>query len=348
MKFMGDSPLKGQTEQDAIYTVLKLCREHEVMKDEAYCQIIKQVTNNTSSKVDSSLRGWRMLYILSAHHKCSEVLKPYLYKFLEDVCRSSGANFQGIAHACEQNLRKTFQFGGRTQYPGGMEFKAMLAGRSSKRQLFLLPGSVERHVKIKTCSVALDVIEELCYEMGLHSPEAVEEYSLFVITNKGQNVHPLNRKDYILDVATEMEAIDSNFTFWFRRLIWAQPLKFDNELCVTVHYNQVVPDYLKGLLHILTQERRSEQQLQQVSKLAALQHRAKDGVYLPSVREVQEYVPPQIYWQQRPQLWLNMVTDHTQQVQALSYLPHVWLFILLHPDHQPEWAQFPQQGHPRE
>ncbi|XP_042197097.1 unconventional myosin-XV [Callorhinchus milii] len=318
MKFMGDSPLKGQTEQDAIYTVLKLCREHEVMKDEAYCQIIKQVTNNTSSKVDSSLRGWRMLYILSAHHKCSEVLKPYLYKFLEDVCRSSGANFQGIAHACEQNLRKTFQFGGRTQYPGGMEFKAMLAGRSSKRQLFLLPGSVERHVKIKTCSVALDVIEELCYEMGLHSPEAVEEYSLFVITNKGQNVHPLNRKDYILDVATEMEAIDSNFTFWFRRLIWAQPLKFDNELCVTVHYNQVVPDYLKGLLHILTQERRSEQQLQQVSKLAALQHRAKDGVYLPSVREVQEYVPPQIYWQQRPQLWLNMVTDHTQQVQALS------------------------------
>uniref|UniRef100_A0A4W3JGV5 Myosin XVA n=1 Tax=Callorhinchus milii TaxID=7868 RepID=A0A4W3JGV5_CALMI len=317
MKFMGDSPLKGQTEQDAIYTVLKLCREHEVMKDEAYCQIIKQVTNNTSSKVGCQWRMGTELVIIACitYHRLPPTpkLSPTLISMLHVT-----APLNRIAHACEQNLRKTFQFGGRTQYPGGMEFKAMLAGRSSKRQLFLLPGSVERHVKIKTCSVALDVIEELCYEMGLHSPEAVEEYSLFVITNKGQNVHPLNRKDYILDVATEMEAIDSNFTFWFRRLIWAQPLKFDNELCVTVHYNQVVPDYLKGLLHILTQERRSEQQLQQVSKLAALQHRAKDGVYLPSVREVQEYVPPQIYWQQRPQLWLNMVTDHTQQVQALS------------------------------
>lgn len=27
------------------------------------------------------------------------------------------------------------------------------AGRSAKRQLFLLPGGIERHLKIKTCSV---------------------------------------------------------------------------------------------------------------------------------------------------------------------------------------------------
>lgn len=29
------------------------------------------------------------------------------------------------------------------------------AGRSSKRQLFLFPGGIERHVKIKTCSVSV-------------------------------------------------------------------------------------------------------------------------------------------------------------------------------------------------
>ena len=29
------------------------------------------------------------------------------------------------------------------------------AGRSSKRQLFLLPGGIERHLKIKTCSVSI-------------------------------------------------------------------------------------------------------------------------------------------------------------------------------------------------
>lgn len=32
----------------------------------------------------------------------------------------------GIAKACEQNLRKTFQYGGRNKYPNTMELKAMM------------------------------------------------------------------------------------------------------------------------------------------------------------------------------------------------------------------------------
>lgn len=33
--------------------------------------------------------------------------------------------------------------------------------------------------------VALEVIEELCYEMGLHKLEAMEEYAIFLVTNRG-------------------------------------------------------------------------------------------------------------------------------------------------------------------
>ncbi|XP_039542942.1 unconventional myosin-XV isoform X2 [Pimephales promelas] len=320
MKFMGDYPMKGQAEQDVVSTILRLSGEYGLMKDEAYCQVLKQITGNTSSKTESCQRGWRLLYILTAFYKCSEALKPYLLKHLQDVCASPGVHFQGIAKACEQNLRKTFQYGGRVEHPNGMELKAMLAGRSSKRQLFLLPGGIERHLKIKTCSVALDAIEELCYEMGLHKLEALDEYAVFVVTNRGQNVRPLNKREYILDIATEAERVDSNYSLWFRRVIWTQPLKFDNELGVTMHYNQVSPDYLKGLLNVVPQGMASEQQLQQVSKLAALQHRAKDSLYLPSILEVQECIPTQLFGLQRPQQWLNMVNQHMQQVQALS--PH--------------------------
>ncbi|XP_043925992.1 unconventional myosin-XV [Protopterus annectens] len=320
MKFMGDYPLKGQTEQDTVYTILKLCGEHEVMKDEAYCQIIKQITENTSSKTDSCQKGWRLLYILSSYYKCSEVLKPYLLRFLQEICRSPGIQFQGIAKACEQNLRKTIHFGGRKEFPAAMELKAMVAGRSAKRQLFLLPGAIERHLKIKTCTVALDVIEELCYEMALHRPEALDEYAIFAVTNRGQNVRPLSKREYILDVATEIEQVDSNFMFWFRRVIWSQSLRFENELFVTMHYNQVLPDYLKGLLNIIPRGKASDPQLQQISKLTALQHRAKDSVYLPTIREVQEYIPSQFFAQLRPQQWMNIVMQHMQQIQALS--PH--------------------------
>ncbi|XP_054849655.1 unconventional myosin-XV [Eublepharis macularius] len=318
MKFMGDLPLKGQTELDVVCSLLKLCGEHEVIRDEVYCQIMKQITDNSSSKMDSRQKGWRLLYILSAYYRCSEVLKPYLLWFLRDVCSNPALNFQGIAKACEQNLQKTFQFGGRCGFPGNMELKAMVAGRSSKRQLVLLPGGIEKHLKIKTCSVALDVIEEICYEMGLNRPEAFNEYIIFAVTNQNQNVRPLNKKDYILDVVMEMEQVDSNYMFWYRRVIWSQPLKFDNELYVTMHYNQVLPDYLKGLFNTLPSTKLSTQQFQQVSKLAALQHRAKDSVYLPTLREVQDYIPPQFYHLLAAQSWLDMISQHTQQTQALS------------------------------
>uniref|UniRef100_A0A8C6T9A7 MyTH4 domain-containing protein n=1 Tax=Neogobius melanostomus TaxID=47308 RepID=A0A8C6T9A7_9GOBI len=136
---------------------------------------------------ESCQRGWRLLYILTAFHRCSDVMKPFLMKFLLDACSGPALQYQGIAKACEQNLRRTFQYGGRMQYPNNMEIKAMLAGRSSKRQLFLLPGGIERHLKIKTCSVAVDVIEELCFEMELHREEALDEYAVFLVTHRGKN-----------------------------------------------------------------------------------------------------------------------------------------------------------------
>ncbi|KAM4603322.1 unconventional myosin-XV [Polymixia lowei] len=320
MRFMGDHPLKGLMEQEVVSTFLKLIGEFNLMRDEAYCQILKQLTANTSSKPDSCQRGWRLLYILTAFYRCSEVLKPFLLKYLQQACRVPGVVFQGIAKACEQNLKKTFHYGGRIVPPNSMELKAMVAGRSSKRQLFLFPGGIERHLKIKTCSVALEVNEELCYEMGLHRMEAMDEYAIFVVTNRGQNVRPLNKQEYILDIATEAESVDSNYSFWFRRVVWTQPLKFENELCVAMHYNQVLPDYRKGLLNVLPRGKVSDQQFHQISKLAALQHRAKDIVFIPSIHELSEYIPPPLFGKQPPQQWVSMATQHMQQVQTLS--PH--------------------------
>ncbi|XP_068445095.1 unconventional myosin-XV isoform X1 [Clinocottus analis] len=320
MRFMGDSPSRGLTEQEVVNIVLKLIGEFTLMRDEAYCQLLKQLTANTSSKPDSCQRGWRLLYILTAFHRCSEVLKPFLLKNLQQASRSAGVQYQGIAKACEQNLKKTFRYGGRIVPPNGMELKAVMAGRSSKRQLFLFPGGIERHVKIKTCSVALEVIEELCYEMGLHKLEATEEYAIFLVTHKGQNVRPLNKHEYILDVATEAEAVDTNYSFWFRRVVWTQPLKFDNELCVAMHYNQILPDYRKGLLNVLTHGKVSDQQFHQISKLAALQHRAKDVIFIPSIHELSEYIATPLFKKQPPQQWVTMVTQHMQQVQTLN--PH--------------------------
>uniref|UniRef100_A0A3Q2NXA8 MyTH4 domain-containing protein n=1 Tax=Fundulus heteroclitus TaxID=8078 RepID=A0A3Q2NXA8_FUNHE len=189
--------MKGQTEQDLVAAILKV---HTHTQD---CCSNKFLTNCICVffahhcivffvvvylSMDSCQRGWRLLYILTAFHRCSDVMKPFLLRFLQDACDSPGMPYQGIAKACQENLKRTFQYGGRVQYPNSMEIKAILAGRSSKRQLFLLPGGIERHLKIKTCSVALDVIEDLCSEMGLQRLEALDEYAVFLVTHKGKGV----------------------------------------------------------------------------------------------------------------------------------------------------------------
>ncbi|XP_075926028.1 unconventional myosin-XV isoform X2 [Petromyzon marinus] len=318
MKFMGDYPLKGQGEVDSVFSLLKFSENQPEMRDEIYCHIVKQITSNKSPKPDSCHRGWRLLYIVTAYSKCSDNLKPYLLRYLREVANDSKASFQGMARVCEQHLRRTLQVGGRTQLPSSMELKALVAGRNSKRQLILLPGAIERHVKIKTNSTVQDVIEEICQEMGLHRQEAQEEFAIFLVTNRGESVRPLQKKEYILDVSSEAEKVDEMHRFWFRRIVWVRPLKFDNELYISMHFNQILPEYMNGLFLVLTAGRIDDQLTQQVAKLAALQHRIKGSDYQPTQREVGEYIPAQVLRMQRPQSWLGVVLQHSAQVQALS------------------------------
>ena len=109
----------------SLITLPQLIGEFSLMKDEAYCQVLKQLTANTSSKPyvcrlnlatrvtlwihyvpvfnacmscdvwsrDSCQRGWRLLYILTAFHRCSE--KPFLFKYLQHAYLSAGVLFQG-------------------------------------------------------------------------------------------------------------------------------------------------------------------------------------------------------------------------------------------------------------
>jgi len=111
---------------------------------------MKQTTNNLTR---SCQRGWRLFTILAAYFPCSELLRPYLFKYLETNAYDKRRAFHGTALVTLQNLRKTFKYGGRRNVPSVEEITAITAGRNAKRQIFRLPGGAQRVVNIKGSTV---------------------------------------------------------------------------------------------------------------------------------------------------------------------------------------------------
>lgn len=57
----------------------------------ATCDVVLCVCSHR----DSCQRGWRLLYIVTAYHSCSEVLQPHLVHYLHNVSQTPGLPFQG-------------------------------------------------------------------------------------------------------------------------------------------------------------------------------------------------------------------------------------------------------------
>ena len=203
MRYMGDMPLlKNQHEVDCVNTIFLYCRQFEPIRDEVYCQIMKQTTNNKSMNPDSCQRGWRLFSIIAAQFTSSELLKPYLFKYLETSAYDKRRAYHGTALVCLHNLRKTFKYGGRRNVPSIEEISAITAGRNSKRQIYRLPGGTERVINTKSTTVVEDVISELCKVIGIESENEKEEFSLYCIVEGETFNVPLTKDHYILDVTT--------------------------------------------------------------------------------------------------------------------------------------------------
>ncbi|XP_049851037.1 unconventional myosin-XV isoform X4 [Schistocerca gregaria] len=321
MRYMGDLPMPADvTEVKCVYTILMHCHKHEQLRDEVYCQLMKQTTNNKSTRPDSCQRGWRLFSIVAAYFVCSDVLRPYLFKYLETAAYDKRRAYHGTATVCLHNLRKTFKYGGRKNVPSVEEITAISAGRNSKRQIYRLPGGTERVVNTKCTTVVQDVIEEMCAMINVQSPAEMDEFSLYCIVEGDTFTMPLAREEYVLDVTTELHKNQQVFYLIFCRSVWHFPLRLDSHLYIEVVFNQIAPDYLEGLLLVMPGEQLEQDVIYDIAKMAALLHRAADMTHLPTMKETKFLLPkPALSVRDvKPAQWVNMVQSNWHDVQGLS------------------------------
>ncbi|KAM6403474.1 myosin XVB [Rhynochetos jubatus] len=288
MRLMGDQPkLKNQNDVECIYEILQLCKEKESLHDEVYCQVIKQVTHNPNQ--ESALRGWLLLNLLTGYFIPSNILMPYATKFLQLASSDPSSTHHDIAKICQSNLRKNFLYGGRRHLPFPVEIQALLKGCGARRLVIHMPVGVEYLTRIKTFTVAKELLQEICEQMGASEQEEIEDFVLFAIRmhsdNHNKMVRPIRSEEYLHDYLLE----DNLVTVTLRRVTWSTPLHFDNKIYTDVHYGQLLWDYLNGRILLNC----SEEMEMQVGILAMLQHWAKTEQQntAPSREELKEYTP---------------------------------------------------------
>ncbi|XP_016880610.1 myosin XVB isoform X2 [Homo sapiens] len=300
MRFMGDqSKPRGKDEMDLLYELLKLCQQ-EKLRDEIYCQVIKQVTGHP--RPEHCTRGWSFLSLLTGFFPPSTRLMPYLTKFLQD----SGPS-QELARSSQEHLQRTVKYGGRRRMPPPGEMKAFLKGQAIRLLLIHLPGGVDYRTNIQTFTVAAEVQEELCRQMGITEPQEVQEFALFLIKEKSQLVRPLQPAEYLNSVV-----VDQDVSLHSRRLHWETPLHFDNSTYISTHYSQVLWDYLQGKLPV------SAKADAQLARLAALQHLSKANRNTPSGQDLLAYVPKQLQRQVNTASIKNLMGQELRRLEGHS------------------------------
>ncbi|KAM6163520.1 myosin XVB [Rhynchocyon petersi] len=300
MQFMGDQTKPRNKDQlELLYDLLKASRE-ENLRDEIYCQVIKQITGHPQP--EHCTRGWTFLSLLTGFFPPSTTLMPYVTKYLQDTGPS-----QELARKSQEHLQRTVKYGGRQRLPLPGEMQAFLKGQAARMLIIHLPGGVDYKTNIWTFTVVSEVLEELCGRMGITDPQEVQEFALFIIKGEGDLVRPLRPGEYLNSVM-----VSPDLSLHSRRLGWESPLHFDHSTYISTHYSQVLRDYLQGKLLV------SSQADAQLARLAALQHLCKAAKEPPSEQDLLLYVPKPLKSQVNLAAIKSRVDQELRQMQRHS------------------------------
>nr|XP_020822854.1 unconventional myosin-VIIb isoform X1 [Phascolarctos cinereus] len=249
LKYMGDYPSKqsGDTMKltDQIFAAAV---QEAILRDEVYCQIMKQLTNNTNRY--SLERGWQLLWLCTGLFPPSKTLLPHTQKFIE-----SRRKKQHIAPDCSRRIQKVMRTGPRKYPPHHAEVEAIQQNITKICHKVYFPNDTDEIFEVGANTKVQDLCQNISTHLQLSSWEGC---SLFVrISDK---VISQNEKDYFFDSlrqvsdwmkktkpAREGAAVTLYYHVYFMRKLWLNvfPGK-DLNADTILHYHQELPKYLRG------------------------------------------------------------------------------------------------------
>ncbi|XP_062369866.1 unconventional myosin-VIIa isoform X6 [Cinclus cinclus] len=307
LKYMGDYPSKRtRSVNELTDQIFEGALKAEPLKDEIYCQTLKQLTDNHIKY--SEEKGWELLWLCTGLFPPSNILLPHVQRFLQSRKQHP------LAADCIQRLQKALRNGSRKYPPHLVEVEAIQHKTTQIFHKVYFPDDTDEAFEVESSTKAKDFCQNISNRLLLKSSEG---FSLFVkISDKVISVPEgdfffdfvRHLTDWIKKARPAKDGIVPSLTYqvFFMKKLWTNTTPGKDSMADSIfHYYQELPKYLRGY-HKCSRE--------EVLQLAALIYRVKfedDKSYFPSIPKLlKELVPQDLIRQLSPDDWKRSIVAY--------------------------------------
>uniref|UniRef100_A0A8C1WV52 Myosin VIIAb n=1 Tax=Cyprinus carpio TaxID=7962 RepID=A0A8C1WV52_CYPCA len=305
MKYMGDYPSKrSRSVNELTDQIFEEALKAEPLKDEIFCQIIKQLTENNVKY--SEEKGWELLWLCTGLFPPSNMLLPHVQKFLQSK------KHHPVAPDCMQRLQKALRNGSRKYPPHLVEVEAIQHKTTQIFHKVYFPDDTDEVIESST--KAKDFCLNITGRMMLQSSEG---FSLFVkISDKVISVPEgdfffdfvRHLTDWIKKARAVKDGIVPSLTYqvFFMKKLWTNTIPGKDPMADSIfHYFQELPKYLRGY---------HKCSLEEAFQLAALIYRVRfeedKSQFHNFTKMLKELVPQDMMHQLSPDDWKRPVVTY--------------------------------------
>ncbi|KAG8514234.1 Unconventional myosin-VIIb, partial [Galemys pyrenaicus] len=305
---------------DQIFT---MALQDTALQDEVYCQILKQLTHNSTRY--SEEKAWQLLWLCTGLFAPGKALLPHAQKFIDTRRKEL------LAPDCSRRIQRVLRTGPRKQPPHQVEVEATDQKVSRICHKICLPNDTCEMVEVGSSSRVRDVCESITARLQLASWEGC---SLFIkIADK---VISQKEGDFFFDSLREISdwvkknkpqkegaPVTLPYQVYFMRKLWLAVIPGKDVRADTIlHYHQELPKYLRGF-HKCSRE--------DAVHLAGLIYKARydsDRSHLASIPKIlRELVPENLTrlmsseeWKKNILLAVDQHKDRTVEEAKVAFL----------------------------
>ncbi|GLG96071.1 Myosin-VIIa [Gryllus bimaculatus] len=327
LKYMGDVPTRrafgGCEFTDKIFAI---GLRQEVLRDEIYCQLMKQLTFNRNHLSED--RGWELMWLATGTFSCSQLVLKELTLFLK-------SHTHPVAQDALQRLQKTLRNGNRKYPPHQVEVEAIQHKSTQIFHKVYFPDDSDEAFLVDSSMRASDLCETIAQRLGVIFSEG---FCLFVkIWDKVFSV-PYN--DFFFDHIRELTEwmkrarpsragnnVQYQYQIFFMKKLWLNTVPGkDKNADIIFHFHQELPKYLRGYHKCSRQD---------VVRLGAFLYRVQFDTSKEELKEIPSMlgglIPVNHIRAQKPNDWMKAISAAYQQDSGMSvedakinFLKHVY------------------------